>query len=192
MGLVYLFALVVGLGVLCVQVVMGGKGDVHQMEAGGGGHGEHAAHDGKEAGSGGGGFVALVLTTRFWIFASLAFGLSGSLIHVFHLAGMVATLLIASTMGIAAGLFAALTFRLVRQASSSTSAEASQAVGMVGRVLVACSREHVGQVRVELLGQSVDYLATTDEEEIPRGEPVLVQDMRGGVAHVGRRPPELA
>ena len=199
MGLVYLFALVVGLGTLLVQIAMGLKGDAHaesEPELESGGHGDHAGHAGakdvsKAVDSGEASALSLFLSTRFWIFASLAFGMSGSLIHVFELAGPIATLVIASLAGIGSGLFAVLAFRAIKRAANTSMSHASDAVGQVGRVLVACGKGRQGQVRVELRGHSVDLLATTDDEAIARGEFILVEDVQGGVAHVSRRPPEL-
>jgi membrane protein implicated in regulation of membrane protease activity len=222
MGLVYLFSLVVGLGILVMQVAMGAKGDgggdhAASGQLGGGSHGGaitegeagHAGdadgHDemGHDHGADGSrdldkhlgdsevGALSLFFSTRFWIFASLAFGMSGSLIHVFALAGTLATLAVALSTGVGSGLFAVLTFRAVKRSSATTSAHASEAVGQIGRVLVACGRERQGQVRVELRGHSVDLLATTDDEKIARGELILVEDVRDSIAHVSRRPPEL-
>jgi membrane protein implicated in regulation of membrane protease activity len=188
MGMVYLASLVVGLGVLVVQLAMGGK-SADGVDADGDGH--HHDHDGKELAHGSD-FVSLFLSTRFWIFAALAFGLSGSLIHWLQLAGVLATALIAGGAGVSSGLFAALAFRAVKRAATTTSADTTDAVGQVGRVLVGVTKGKVGQVRVQLKGSSVDMLATTDDDEIARGESVLVEDVRGEVAHVSRRPPELA
>src|SRR4051794_32524985 len=79
------------------------------------GHGHHGHEtDGESA------FWAVVLSFRFWTFAALGFGMSGSLIHLFKLAGPVATALIAGGAGLASGLFAALAFRALSRGSSST------------------------------------------------------------------------
>jgi len=187
MGAVYLASLVVGLGVLLVQVLMGGKGD-------------HADHDasvdskelGKDIGAHDAGLVALFLSTRFWTFACLGFGLSGGLIHVLSLAGPIFTAIIASVAGLSSGIFASLAFRVVKRTSTSTNIAASDATGRIGKVLVAVAKGKQGQVRVALKGQSVDLLATTDDEEIARGEQVLILDVQGSVARVSRRPAELA
>jgi len=191
MGLVYLASLVFGLGVLLLQVVFGGKDVGHHGDLGGA-HGTlDGKHLGKDLAAHDTSFLALVLSTRFWIFAALAFGLSGSLMHLFALAGTVVTALIAGDAGVASGLFATLAFRAVGRGSVTTTSTASDAVGQIGKVLVGVSRGRVGQVRIELRGHSVDFLATTDDEEIPRGERVLVEEVRGSVVHVTRRPPEL-
>lgn len=199
MGLVYLFALVVGMGTLVVQIAMGAKGeaagDADAGHDGGAGHHEGSVGEkaiGKHVGDDGG-FTALILSTRFWIYALLAFGMSGSLIHLFGFAGSIATFVIAALAGVASGLFAVMVFRAVKRASSAgVTKDAGQAVGQVGRVIVTCARGRKGQVRIELGGHSVDLLATTDEDEIRRGEAILVEDVRGSVAHISRRPPELA
>ncbi len=181
MWAVYLIALLVGLGILLAQIVIG-SGDGHGGHGGGGhGNGEPIADDA----------VALFLSSRFWIFFSLAFGLSGSLLTFFALAPSSIVAVIASLGGLASGLFAALAFRAARRLSVSTSASASEAIGSMGRVLVPCAKGKVGQVRIALKGQTVDLMATTDEEEIARGDEVLIEDMRGEVAHVSPRPHEL-
>ena len=200
MALVYLFALVVALGVLLLQIVMGGRGGGHHTDFGhavhmhaGGGHG-HAGHTHGQkpaADEGETAFWTLFLSFRFWIFAALGFGLSGSLLHVFALAHPIVTLFIASGAGLASGLFASMAFRMLRRGSAGTEARSSVAVGKMGRVVVPCGKGLTGQIRVELAGSSVDLMATTDDDSISKGEPVLVEDLREGIAHVSRRPSEL-
>lgn len=217
MGLAYVFSLVVALGILLVQIAMGGKGegahDAHggheageaeaELEAGdhGGDHADHADHaDHGDHGGGGkdlkhveaeAGFFGLFLSTRFWIFASLAFGMSGSLIHYLNLAGPITTLLVALGAGLSSGLFTVLLFQAVKRTSTSTTVHTTDAVGTVGRVLVPCGQGRLGKVRIELRGQSVDMLAITEEGEIKRGEMILVEDVDGHTVRVSRRPPEL-
>jgi membrane protein implicated in regulation of membrane protease activity len=200
MALVYLFALVVALGVLLLQILMGGRGGGHhgdfghaaQMHAGGGhAHGSHAHAQKQGADDGEPAFWTLLLSLRFWLFAALGFGLSGSLLHLFALASPAGTVFIASGAGLASGLFASMAFRALRRGSAGTEARSSAAVGKLGRVVVACGKGLTGQIRVELAGSSVDMMATTDDDAIPRGESVLVEDLREGIAHVSRRPGEL-
>jgi membrane protein implicated in regulation of membrane protease activity len=207
MGLAYVFALVVALGILLVQIAMGGKDGAHdadgeageageaELEAGdhGGDHADHHVGGGKdlthvEAEAG---FFGLFLSTRFWIFASLAFGMSGSLIHYFGLAGPVTTFLVAFGAGLVSGLFTVLLFQAVKRSSTSTTVHTTDAVGQVGRVLVSVRQGGMGKVRVELRGQSVDMLAVTEEGEIKRGEMILIEDVDGHTVRVSRRPPEL-
>lgn len=197
MALVYLFALVVALGVLLLQIVVGGRGGGHHGDFGhavhmhaGGGHGH--AHGQKQAADEGAiAFWTLFLSFRFWIFAALGFGLSGSLLHVFALAHPIVTLFIASGAGLGSGLFASMAFRMLRRGSAGTEARSSVAVGKVGRVVVPCGKGLTGQIRVELAGSSIDMMATTDDDSISKGEAVLVEDLHEGIAHVSRRPSEL-
>ncbi|HEU4411424.1 MAG TPA: hypothetical protein VFS43_39600 [Polyangiaceae bacterium] len=179
MWALYLAALLVSLGILVAQMAMGDH------------HGAHA-HGGGDAGVADDA-VALFLSSRFWVFFALAFGLSGTLLRALGLASPGAAGAIAGGAGVAAGLFASLAFRFVRRGAVSTSADAREAVGHTGRVLVACAKGRVGQVRIELRGQSVDLLATTDEEGgLARGEAVLVEHVDGAIARVSPRPRELA
>jgi membrane protein implicated in regulation of membrane protease activity len=195
MSLVYLFALVVALGILLVQLAMGGKGDGDGDPIAGDAHAHtgvaekdiarlhpSATHD----------FFAFFLSLRFWIFAMLGFGLSGTLLHLFDLAGPVSIALIASLAGLASGAFATWALRVASHSPASSTVDVAHARGRVGRVLVPCARGKVGQIRVELQGQSVDLLATADDDDITRGEYVLVIDFEGDIARVARRPRELA
>jgi membrane protein implicated in regulation of membrane protease activity len=198
MGLVYLASLVIGLGILLVQVAFGGRDGDHDMGHLAGGHVGGAASDpaaGHDLIKGGhpgdDGPLAVVLSFRFWIFALLGFGLSGSLLHYLHLAGDGAAAILAGVTGVGSGAFAALVVRAVARSSASSSVNLSEAVGREARVLVACAKGRTGQVRIALRGQSVDVLASTDEEDIARGEPVLIVDVRDGVAQIARRPREL-
>ncbi|MFS8069835.1 MAG: hypothetical protein ACMG6S_26010 [Byssovorax sp.] len=197
MGLVYLASLVIGLGILLVQVALGGRDGQHNLDHLTGDVGDAAAdpaagHDPIKGGHpGDDGPLAVVLSFRFWIFALLGFGLSGSLLHFLDLAGAGAVAILASAAGIGSGAFAALVVRAVTRSSASSSVNLSEAVGREARVLVACEKGRTGQIRIALRGQSVDLLATTDEEDIARGEPVLIEDVRDGVAQISRRPREL-
>lgn len=192
MGLLYLFALIAGLGILLVQIGFGRAHDV----GGGAGHGNGGV--GRDIGTSGThiegdeGVVGLFLSTRFWVFTALGFGLSGALLHYVSTVGPIFTFLIASGAGLTSGVVAALAFRMANKGSVSSTAHASQAVGRVGRAVAACQKGSLGKVRIELQGQVVDFLATTDDDEILRGDAILVEDMRDGVAHVSRRPADLA
>ena len=196
MGLLYLFVLVAGLGILLVQIGFG------RMHDAGGGHGAGAGHTnggvGRDIGTNGQqvegdeGVVGLFLSTRFWVFTALGFGLSGALLHYVSTVGPILTFLIALPTGFTSGIVATLAFRAANKGSVTSTAHASQAVGRVGRAIASCQKGSLGKVRIELQGQVVDFIATTDEDEIARGEAVLIEDMREGVAHVSKRPADLA
>jgi membrane protein implicated in regulation of membrane protease activity len=179
----YVAALVVAFGILAVQLLASGDGH----DAGGDDVGAHEGGDHGDSGA----LVGVFLSVRFWTFALLGFGLSGTLLHAFQLASAWATAMLAGGTGAASGLFAALVFRALTRSTSPAVQRASNAIGKGGRVLIACSKGRVGQVRVELDGSSLDLMATTDEDEIPRGGQVLIENVTGGVAHVSKQPLEL-
>lgn len=186
MALLYLFALVAGLGILLVQVAFG---KLHGA-SGGSGEGHDTGTNGQHI-EGDEGVVGLFLSTRFWVFSALGFGLSGALLQLTELWPVI-TFFIAAASGLTSGLFATLAFRMLRKNSVSTTTHASRAVGKVGRAVASCQKGALGKVRVELSGQVVDFLATTDDDAIERGEAVLVEDMKDGIAHVSKRPADLA
>jgi membrane protein implicated in regulation of membrane protease activity len=195
--LVYLAALVAGLGTLVVQVALGARGGGHHdgsglghVQIGHGGHGHHADHPAKPATSASG-FFAIFLSFRFWIFALLGFGLSGS---VLGLAGSVpegVATAIAGAVGLVSGLGAALAFRAAASSSVATPNETSRAVGGIARVVVPLGPREHGKIRIEIAGSSVDLLATTDEEALAKDELVLVEEVQNGIARVSKRPREL-
>lgn len=175
MGVVYAAALVVGLGFLTVQVFLPGAGE-----------GDFDGDADSDAGS-----AALLLSTRFWSYAALAFGMVGTPLHYFGLATSMTILVLALVSGLGSGAFVSLAFRALRRASNTSTAALDDSLGQVGRVLIPCSRGRVGKVRLSLKGSAIDALATTDEEEIAVGQRVLVAEVRGGVVHVAIAPEEL-
>lgn len=175
MGIAYLAALTVSLGFLAVQMFLPGIGEVEaDVDA-----------------DGGGGDAALFLSTRFWIYAALAFGLVGTALHYLGLASPVLTLVLAAGSGLGSGASVTFAFRALRRASTTTTAALDEAIGQVARVLVPVSRGRVGKVRLMLKGNAIDALATTDEAEIAVGQKVLIEEVRGGVVHVAIAPEEL-
>ena len=57
------------------------------------------------------GAASLLLSTRFWIFLALAFGLSGTLLTIFQLAGSILIFALASISGLLSGFLAAWVIR---------------------------------------------------------------------------------
>jgi len=205
-GLLYLAALIVGFGTIALQLLMSGDsdadagGDVHvgdadfdadadadldaDADADADVHADHGGHAD-------GGFLPIFLSLRFWTFALLAFGLSGSLLHYLDLANAVVTPAVAIAFGVLAGLLATLTFRALRRSEANSGATAGDAVGQVGKVMLRVGKGGRGKVRIELKGQTVDLLATTDEELLEPGQLVMIEEVRDTTAHVARVPPEL-
>lgn len=215
MGYAYLFALIVGLGILSIQSVLGSKdADAdhdHDLDADGDadfeadadadvdadadadadhemGANAHTDHEtGWDAG-----FVALFLSVRFWVFASLGFGMSGSLLTFFTGVGVVPTAITAIVMGLVCGLGAATAFRALKRSSGHVAEHTSEsAVGMIARVIVPLPEKGIGKVRIELGGRTVDLMAQTTGLRIERGDHVVIEEVDGEMARVGRAPDEL-
>jgi len=181
-GVLYIAALIVGAGTLSLQLLLAGSD----------GHAGVDHHDaGVHAGHGDTGFLPILLSLRFWIYGLLAFGMVGTLLHYLELAGSLLTLIAAIGIGLLSGFVASYSLRLLAASDTSSGAEAADAVGQLGRVLISCRRGERGKVRIELRGQSVDFIATTDEDELEGGARVLVEEVRGGTLHVSRAPAEL-
>ncbi len=219
MGYAYLFALIVGLGILGIQSILGSKdADAdhdHDFDADGDAdldgdadfdaHGDlHADLDadadadvGANAGTGqeaswDGGFVALFLSVRFWVFASLGFGMTGSLLSFLTQVGEVPAAVTAIVMGLVCGLGAALSYRALKRSSGVIVENAARsAVGRIARVIVPLPETGVGKVRIELGGRTVDLMAKGTGLRIERGDQVVIEEVDGEIARVCRAPEEL-
>jgi membrane protein implicated in regulation of membrane protease activity len=150
-----------------------------------GGHGGHGDHGGVAA-------IAVFLSLRFWTFGLMAFGFVGTLLHFLGLAAPLVALGTAVAVGLASGFFASLTMRAIARSQTSSGGEADDAVGQIGRVLLAIDRGKRGKIRVEVRGRLLDIIATTDDDRLEDGESVLVEEMRGATAHVSRAGDSLA
>ena len=202
MGILYLATLIVGLGTILVQLVGAGDADGDaDVDAGAdvdadahadvgadgdGGHGHGHGHGATDAS-----VLATFLSMRFWTFLLMAFGMVGTLLHYLELASSVVTLVCAVAMGLASGFIASWVFRSLARAATSSGAAEGDTVGRVGKVLLPCRKDARGKIRIEVNGQMIDFLATTDEEELAAGEDVLVVEMRGEEAHVAQAPPSF-
>jgi len=191
-GVLYLAALVVGLGSIALQLLLGGDADA-DADASGDVHAASGAdaHAHGAAGHGEAGVSAIFLSLRFWTFGLLAFGLAGTLLHYLGLASRGVSAVAAILMGLLCGFAASFTLRVLARADLSSGAQSDDALGRLGKVLVPCSRERRGKIRIELRGQTLDYVASTDDEELVAGESVLVEEVRGNTVHVSRAPREL-
>lgn len=198
-GILYLAALILGGGIVLVQLFMGhdtdaGGADMHadfstdaDMSVAGGPHLD-AAH---EADGDAAGFAAIFLSLRFWTFGLLAFGMVGTLLFYLHLSSHTVAFLAALGMGLGSGFAASWIFQTLKRTTVSSAAEEGDAVGQVGKVLVPCERGGHGKVRLQLRGQSVDFIATTDDEVLSDGELVLVEQVEDGTLHVSKAPPDF-
>ncbi len=200
MGILYLAALIVGLGTISLQLFMSGDGDgdadadadAHaDLDADADAdvdHGDAGDHADAHAD---GGFLPIFLSLRFWTFGLMAFGLVGTLLHYLRLAGGLVTPITAIAMGLVCGFLASWVFRALTRADTSSSTHTREAIGQVGKVLVSCNKGGRGKVRIELKGQTHDFMVTTDEDELQAGELVLVEDVRDNLLQVARPPAEF-
>jgi membrane protein implicated in regulation of membrane protease activity len=176
MGLLYLLALVLGGGLLLVQLLGGGHHDAGHFAHFGDAHLGGADHH-AEQGPG-------VLSVRSATYGLFAFGFVGTALHVLRLAGEPLALGVAAAAGIAVVLGVGTTLRRLGDPGASGEAALLEARGRPGRVVVPLSRDQRGKVRVQIKGQAVDLLATTSGGELPAGAEVVVVDVRGDVAEV--------
>lgn len=202
MGVLYLAALIIGLGTVMVQLLMGGDGDA-EADAEAGAEFEHdlehdleadagdAAHGGAHHAELDHAFLPIFLSLRFWIFGLLAFGLVGSALHFFDLASSGLTLAAAIVLGFGSGTLASWVFRALSRSAVTSGADEGDAVGQVGKVLIRVPTRGHGKVRIQLKGQTLDLLATTDEVELLEGEQVLVEEMQDGRARVSKAPEDF-
>ena len=168
MWLVYLLALVVGGGLLFVQLVSGG-------------HDAHAGHPGdvQHHGAGPG-----LVSVRSAIYGLFAFGFVGAALRIPGLTSKAAAFLIALASGIATTLAAGYTFSRLGSVEASGAASLSDAVGRRARVLIPCSPERPGKIRLEIGGQQVDMHAVCSGSGIAAGTEVVVIEVEENMARV--------
>ena len=167
MWLVYLVALVLGGGVLLVQVVSGA------------GHGADLAHDlGTDHVEG-----PSLLSTRSVLYALFTFGFVGFTLHTLGLLSPTLAFVVAVAAAIVAGALVGYVLNVMGDPKASGSAHLLEAAGRRGRMIVGTLPGQRGKVRVALGGQNVDLLATS-EEAIAEGTEVTIVSVQGGQARV--------
>jgi hypothetical protein len=132
--------------------------------------------------------VAIFVSLRFWSFFAFVFGLTGVVLDGLALTGSeLLTLGLSLGMGALGGGGASAAIRAATRSEVGLVASASDYVGQTGRVLLAIGGEGPGKLRIELMGTTVDVLATTDDPEpIAAGDTALIVEMQGTVASVTR------
>jgi len=175
---VYLAALLAAAGVFVLQLAFG------HHDVGG------LAHDASHDAAHDAGMLSLFASTRFWAFGLLAFGLVGTLLTLFGLAGTLGTGLVAGGAGFASGLFAASVLRRLTRQGASSHGTASDVVGRIGRVVIPLDANGVGKVRIEIKGSHVDYVARA-QEPLAIEDAVVVEECDGTEVVVSKAPREL-
>ncbi len=125
------------------------------------------------------------------MFAAIGFGAVGAPVTGFGLSSPAWTLAVALATGLSVGVLASLAFRVIGRDTLSSGGGAAELVGQVGRVLLACEQGRQGKVRLNVRGQIVDYIATTDDARLGPGAVVIVQEVHAERVHVCAAPIEL-
>ncbi|MFO0686379.1 MAG: NfeD family protein [Sandaracinus sp.] len=178
----YLIALVVGGGLLTVSIVLGGHGD-HDV------HAEALAPAGQEGPLGGAeSYFFWLVSVRFWTFFVAFFGLTGLVFEGLGLTSGWGTLAVAAATGAIAGGGAMAVIGKLTKDDANSAVSSRDYIGRTGRVLVGFGPGHVGKVRVEVKGSSVDLLAEPEDDRTysPEDEVIVVemQGLHAKVSHV--------
>jgi len=179
---VYVGALLFGGVLLFASMVgFGHDGDAHV----GGDAGADQGHGHDEGSS----WWAL-LGIRFWSFGCAFFGLTGLLLRWLGGEGLTPFApVIASVVGVGAGLTASATFRMLSRDTVGLVKTAAALVGREGLLLLPVERGQRGKVRLAQPGGGhVDMVAESDDDAMATGSTVLIVEVRGNVAVVARGP----
>ena len=126
-----------------------------------------------------------LLSVRFWIFASAAFGLIGALLRVLD-KGTDSTRLASAVLGgLITGTAVWSLFRFTKKLDESNNASAHQLWGQTARVIVPIRGTDPGKIRLQVQGQTVELLAKSESgADLETGEEVFVVSMTGTFADV--------
>ncbi|HKO95026.1 MAG TPA: hypothetical protein VJU61_27920 [Polyangiaceae bacterium] len=138
-----------------------------------------------------GDWASIVLSLRFYMFAAIAFGLVGAPVTLLGVSGTAATFAAALVTALLTGFGASLGFRVLGRQTLSSGVEPRELVGLVGRVLLPCDKGRRGKVRLNVRGQTIDYIAVTEEVALGTGAAVIVQEVHPDRLVVCAAPIEL-
>ena len=124
------------------------------------------------------------LSLRFWTFALASFGLTGSLLHITVMEGIL-SLVAAIPTGVGIGWVVALVFRYLKRSSVGDVTKVQHMRGMDGTVELPIGPGKLGKISLLIDGHDVEMMASTREDKlIPVKSPVLVVDVKDNVADV--------
>lgn len=182
MTALYLFAAAVGVPLVLWFLLSGAE------DGGDGG-------DGGDGDSGVGGIMLRLFPLSTIALAAAVFGLTGLALGA---AGTASTTTVvgAAAVALVAGALNSTVFAYLRRSGSTTEVSDERLVGTIGRVVLPVGVDRRGRIAVSvgdqqlyLSAQSLPGADPTDELE--PGDPILVVDVRGGIAAVTRLDPEL-
>lgn len=193
----YVAMLILGLGLLAVQL-FGSGGAAADGEAAlpsggtdGAALGTQLAPSSLPDDADGMGWASIFLSLRFYMFAALGFGLVGAPVAALGLSTPGLTFGVAALTGVALGMLTSLGFRWLGRETLTSGATGAELLGQVGRVLVTCGAGRSGKVRLTVRGQTLDFVASTDEASIEAGRGIIVQEVHAHRLHVCSAPSEL-
>ena len=149
--------------------------------------------DGGGADDGVAGVMLRWLPLRTIAFVAAAFGVCGLALDASG-AGPGTTLAAAVVVGVVAGVLNNTAFAYLRRSESTTEVNDAQLTGKIGRVVVPVTGEHRGRIAVTVGDQQIHLSAQALPEaaaDLDVGSPVLVVEVRKGIASVTRLDPEL-
>jgi membrane protein implicated in regulation of membrane protease activity len=184
----YLFALIVGGGLLLFSLLTGGEDTEIEAVEGDGLEGLEAEDAGESPWEG----VQDFLSVRTLLYLMAGFGASGTLIGLLTGAGPIVTLVWALMTGLLAALMSSAVYRWVRRTDSGVvPREPDYLVGATARVLLPVRSEARGKIVAVQGGREVELLARLfdhDEAPCPRGSEVVIVDIDGDTALVAALP----
>jgi membrane protein implicated in regulation of membrane protease activity len=146
----------------------------------------HADVEGHDAGGFGDIWLPFA-SLRFWVFFLTFFGLTGTVLAFFALAGRWPTLVAALGMGAGVGLAAAYAVRKLKQQVVGEIAGVEDYKGLEATVLLPIAADGRGKVRLTVRDQTVDLMARGEQgQAYAVGERVLVIDVAEGELRVVR------
>lgn len=196
----YVAVLILGLGLLAVQLFASGEasadGDTalppaEVADAGALGAGADLAQLSTPGDAHGLGWASMFLSLRFYMFAALGFGVVGAPVAGLGLSTPGLTFVVAALTGLVLGVLASLGFRWLGRETLSSGVSGAELLGQVGRVLVTCGAGRSGKVRLTVRGQTLDFVASTDEASIEHGRGIIVQEVHAHRLHVCSAPSEV-
>jgi membrane protein implicated in regulation of membrane protease activity len=125
-------------------------------------------------------------------FVAAAFGICGLVLGATG-TGTAATLVLAVLAGVVAGGLNRVTFAYLRRSESTTDVKDAELAGKIGRVVVPVSGDRRGRIAITVGDQQIHLSAraAADTAELSVGAPVLVVEVRNGIASVTGLDPEL-
>lgn len=125
---------------------------------------------------------------RFWTYFAATFGLIGLILTLLRLADPITTFVLSISVGFGMGLLVAYLMRVLKNASTTSSAGVQDLLGKEAKMLVGVKTSQLGKVRFEVKGEIIDMIAVTEDgSEIESGEEVLIVGIEGNQARVARR-----